>query len=88
MLIVLKTPSNPLVIVVVRLLITKLLAIPALVEIVLVETFEAVRILVLSVFVLRNAGTIVGGAVIPVKAEPSPTNFAVMVPAEIVEKKP
>ena len=49
----------------------------------------AVSKLVLKVFVLRNGGTADDPPPeMPVKRDPSPTNFAVIVPAEIVEKKP
>ena len=53
------------------------------------ETFAAVSRLVLNNVVLRIGGSaVVTVPEIPVKPDPSPTNFAVIVPAEIVEKKP
>jgi len=87
-LIVLKIPSKPVVVLVVRLFITKLLANPVFVEIALVDTFEAVSRLVLRVIVLKKGGTTEIPVGRPVRPEPSPTNLAVMVPAEMVEKKP
>ena len=58
---------------VVKLLITKLLAFPALVDRELVETLLAVSKLVLKVVVLRKGGTIeIPPEGSPVKAEPSP----------------
>ena len=50
-----------------------------------VETFEAVRTLVLSVVVLNIGGTTNGTLV---NNDPSPTCFPKIVPAEIDEKKP
>jgi len=88
-LIVLNIPNSPNVVLVVRLLITKLLANPALVDITAVEIFLAVKIPVLRRVVLRMGGIIdTPPLVIPVNPEPSPTNLAKIVPAEIVEKKP
>ena len=53
-----------------------------------VETLEAVSRLVLRVVVLKKGGTTEMPVGRPVRPEPSPTNLAVMSPAEIVEKKP
>ena len=60
-----------------------------MVEIEFVEILEAVSKLVLSVVVLRKGGR--ADAIVPIKPvnpDPSPTNFAEIVPAEIEEKKP
>ena len=89
MLIVLKIPSNPKTVLVVRLFITKLLAFPEFVDILIVEILVAINKLVLSKVVLRIGGSaVVIDPEIPVNPDPSPTNLAVIVPADIVEKKP
>ena len=86
---VLNTPNSPNVVLVVRLLITKLLANPLLVENDIVDMLLAVKIPVLSVFVLRTGGTANEPVpVIPVNPDPSPINLAYIAPAEIVEKNP
>ena len=88
---VLNMPNSPNVVLVVRLLITKLLANPALVDITAGEILQAVKIPVLRRVVLRIGGTIdmpPPPPLIPVRPDPSPTNLAKIVPAEIVEKKP
>ena len=59
-----------------------------MVEIEFVDILEAVSKLVLRVFVLRKGGTADEPPAIPVNPDPSPTNFAEIVPAEIEEKKP
>ena len=82
---VLKIPSNPNVVLVVRLFIKKLLAVPVKVEIAVVEILEAVNKPVLNQSVLRLGGKLNGRFVSKL---PSPANFAVIRPAEIVEKKP
>ena len=74
---------------VVRRFIKKLLANPAFVDITVVEILLAVKIPVLRRVVLKTGGTIdIPPLGIPVNPEPSPTNLAKIVPAEIVEKKP
>jgi len=64
---------------------------PKFVEIVALDIFLAVRRPVLRRVVLRiggNAEIPPVAPVIPVRPDPSPTNFPYTVPAEIVEKKP
>jgi hypothetical protein len=74
---------------VVSLFIKKLLANPALVDIIVVEIFLAVKIPVLRRVVLRTGGIIDTPPLgIPVNPDPSPTKRPKIVPAEIVEKNP
>jgi hypothetical protein len=86
---VLNIPSNPIVVLAVRLFTLKLLANPLLVENDIVDMLLAVKIPVLSIFVLKTGGTANEPVpVIPVNPDPSPINLAYITPAEIVEKKP
>ena len=87
-LIELNDPSNAVIVLVVRRFIKKLLANPAFVDITAVEILFAVKIPVLRRVVLRIGGTIEIPPPIPVRPDPSPTNLAKIVPAEIVEKNP
>ena len=54
----------------------------------IVEIFEAVSRPVLSVVVLKKGGKFASPRTIFVSKDPSPANFAVIRPAEIVEKNP
>jgi hypothetical protein len=81
---VLNEPSNAETVLVVSLLIKKLLANPAFVDMTVVEILLAVKIPVLRRVVLRIGGRLG----IPVNPDPSPTKRPKIVPAEIVEKKP
>jgi hypothetical protein len=75
-LIELKIPSNPNVVLVVRFVIIKLLATPEFVDMEFVEILEAVSKPVLRVVVLRKGGKADKPAEIPVRPDPSPINFA------------
>jgi hypothetical protein len=85
---VLNEPSNAETVLVVSLLIKKLLANPAFVDMTAVEILLAVKIPVLRRVVLRIGGIIDTPLAIPVNPDPSPTKRPKIVPAEIVEKKP
>ena len=74
---VLNVPNNPIVVLANKVFMKKLLAKPVLVEIVVAEILETVRIPVLNKFVLRTGGTAYEPTpLIPVRSEPSPINLA------------